>query len=114
MKRENNTNDGIIKEFENGNINIKLSVDAIADINAGKYSDIEVISWLLNDLDCYFIGEEFCLSNFDMGVSIYNYYSDLVYILAFSDIINKLMQNKTLKLYAATPTADDRALIDEI
>lgn len=114
MKRENNANEGIIKEFENGNINIKLSVDAIANINAGKYSDIEVISWLLDGLDCYFIGEQFCLSNFDMGVSIYNCYSDLVYILAFSDIINKLMQNKTLKLYATTPTADDRILIDEI
>ena len=114
MKRENNTNEGIIREFNNGNINIKLSVDTIADINAGKYSDIEVLSWLLNDLDCYFISDQFCLSNFDMGVSIYNCYSDLVYILAFSDIINKLMQNKTLKLYAATPTADDRSLIDEI
>ena len=114
MKRENYTSEGIIKEFENGNINIKLSADTIANINAGKYSDIEVLSWLLDDLDCYYIGEEFCLSNFDMGISIYNCYSDLVYILAFSDIINKLMKNKTLKLYAATPTADDRLLIDEI
>ena len=113
MKRDNYINEGTITEYKNGNINIKLSSDAIKDINIGRYSDIECLSWLLDSIDCTFIGDEFCLSNFDMGAMIYNYYSDLCYIISFSDIESVLKAGKTLKLYGYKPSEDDREQIEK-
>ena len=114
MRRSHNTYYGHIKEFKNGNINIRFSRDAIIDLfeNGGSVSDIEVLTCQLDNIDSYFVGEEFCISNYDMGAMIYNYYSDFVYIISFSDIDNVLKQGKTLKLYAKTPTDDDRDYIE--
>lgn len=112
MKRENNINEGFIIEFQNGNFNIKFSDDAIKNISAGRFSDIECLSWLFDSLDTYFVGDHFCLSNYDMGALLYNYYSDKCYILVFSDIENVLMQGKTLKLYSFEPSEDDRQEIE--
>lgn len=102
-----------IREFNNNNINIKLSPDYLTDIENGKISDIEAISWTLEEIDCYFVGEEFCLSNYDMGAMIYNCYSDMVYIISFSDIERVLKAGKTLKLYARKPDEDDREIIEK-
>ena len=75
-----------IKEFNNGNINFRFTPEQIAELKTGKISAVEVISWILDEIDCYFIGEEFCLGNYAMGAMIYNCYSDLVYIINFNDI----------------------------
>jgi hypothetical protein len=112
MYRHGFTNDGIIKEFRNNNINIKFSNDAITDINAGKFSDIEILSWLLSEIDSYFVGESQCISNYETGILIYNYHSDVCYFLNFSDIDKYLMTNKTLKLYSYKPDKDTRDYIN--
>lgn len=113
MKREHNATEGIIKEFQNGNINIRLSADAIETIKSGKESDIFIISELFYWVDTYFVGDHFCLSNYDMGALLYNNYSDKCYIIAFSDIENTLMQGHTLKLYGFEPSENDRQTIEE-
>lgn len=99
------------QRFNNGNIHIKFNKEDITDIKAGKFSDIEVLSWELENVDTYFIGEQFCLSNYAMGVMLYSYYADKVFILNFADL-EKLLDGKTLILYAATPSADDREIIE--
>ena len=101
-----------IKEFYNNNINIKLSSEYLEDIKNGRISDIEAVSYTLEEIDCYFVGEEFCLSNYDMGAMIYNCYSDRVYIISFSDIETILKAGKTLKLYARKPDRDDREFLE--
>lgn len=88
-----------IKRFKNGNINIRYFKENIDDLKAGKYSDIELLSFALEKSDCYIVGEQFCLSNYAMGCMIYNAYSDCIYILNFNDL-DKLAAGKTLKLYA--------------
>ena len=98
--------------FKNGNINIKFSKYQLEDIKKDRFSAIECLSWILSDCDCDFIGDEYCLSNWEMGATIYSWYSDKVFILNFSDIDNVLMKGKTLKLYATNPTEDDRELIN--
>lgn len=103
--RENYTNEGYIKEFNNHNINLRITNDQT------NISDIEKLSFLLDSLDCYFIGEEFCLSNYDMGIMIYNSYSDKCYIIAFSEI--EKAQEKTIKLHAFEPGEEERAAINE-
>jgi len=109
MKRQND----YIKEFKNGNINIKFNADILEDIKSGHTSIIEVLAYTLDSLDCYIIGEEFCLSNYDMGVLVYNLYSDKIYILSFGDVYNKLSDGQTIKLYAADPTEDEREEIEK-
>lgn len=109
MKREHEN----IKEFKNGNINFRFNPEQVTEIKTGKVSAVEVISWTLDEIDCYFIGEEYCLGNFTMGATIYNAHSDLCYIINFSDIITVLMSGRWLKLYARKPDENDREIIKE-
>lgn len=102
-----------IKEFNNGNINFRFTPEQIAELKTGKISAVEVISWILDEIDCYFIGESYCLSNFTTGVTIYNAYSDLCYIIDFSDIETVLMSGRYLKLYARKPDENDREIIEK-
>lgn len=99
--------------FRNGNMNIRFTSDEIAAVNSGRYSDIELLSWILSELDCEFLGDEFCLSNYETGCLIYSYYFDKIYILAFSDIENVLMKGKTLKLYRRKPDENEREMINK-
>ena len=102
-----------IKEFKNGNLSIRFPSEYRDKLKGGIVSDIEVISWVLDELDCYFVGDEFCLSNYTMGAMIYNTYSDLVYIIDFSDIENVLAAGRWLKLYARILDANDMEIINE-
>ena len=97
------------KEYKNGNITIRFDKDAIQEM---KKDEILFLSDALYWLDCYFIGETFCISNFETGHSIYNYYSDLLYIFQWREMEN-LMQGKTVRLYGYKPSKDDREWIDQ-
>lgn len=101
------------QRFKNGNLNIRFSPDEIADIKAGKCSAIELLSWKLSSFDTYFIGEQYCLSNYTTGCTLYSYYADKVFVLDFSDIDSILMNSRTLKLYATEPTLEDREVIEK-
>lgn len=68
-----------IKQFQNGNINLRFDRTMIEE--AQKDEILTLVS-LLETLDCYFIGESYCLSNYETGHTVYNAYSDLVYIFA--------------------------------
>lgn len=102
-----------IKEFNNGNINFRFTPEQIAELKTGKISAVEVISWILDEIDCYFIGEQYCLSNYTTGATIYNAYSDLCYIIDFSDVETVLMSGRYLKLYARKPDEQDRETIEK-
>lgn len=108
MLRENYNNDGIIKEYENGNITIKYYKEGIQE---SKRDPILTLSSLLDMIDCYFIGETYCLSNYETGHTIYNIYSDLVYIFAWSEV-ETLEVGKAVKLFARKPDETDRELIE--
>lgn len=101
-----------IREFQNGNINFRFTPEQIAELKTGKISAVEVISWILDEIDCYFIGAQYCLSNYAMGATIYNTYSDLCYIINFSDVETVLMSGRYLKLYARKPDENDRETIE--
>lgn len=109
MKREHDN----IKEFKNGNLSIRFPAEYREKLKKNIVSAIEVLSWTLDELDCYFVGEEFCLGNDAMGAMIYNYYSDLVYIINFNDIENVLAAGHWLRLVARTPDEEDRKIINE-
>lgn len=107
MLRENYNNDGIVKEYKNGNLTIRYYED-------GKKSSDEVltISELLWSIDCYFIGETYCLNNWETGNTIYNCYSDKVYIFPWAALA-ELQAGKTIRLYARQPDETDREIISQ-
>lgn len=99
--------------FKNGNIHIKWSDEHIAEWKAGKFTIIELVSFTLDHVDTYFIGDEFCLGNYSMGCLLYNAYNDCIYILDFSDDLDRLIEGKTLILHALPVNSDARELIKE-
>lgn len=107
MKREHEN----IKEFSNGNISIRFSPDDMRALNEKRYSSTELLSWVLEELDCYLVGDEFCLGNYATGAMIYNCYSDLVYIINLNDIDDILTVGRWLRLYARKPDKDDREIL---
>lgn len=96
------------KEYKNGNITIKYDRDMISE---SKRDSLLTLSSVLSEIDCSFIGETYCLSNYETGHTIYNSYSDLVYIFAWSELEN-LGAGKTIKLFARKPVETDRELIE--
>ena len=102
-----------IKEFKNGNISIRFNPDDMPGLSEKRFSAIELLSWTLENLDCYFVGDEFCLNNFAMGAMIYNCHSDLVYIIDLNDIEKVLSRGDWLRLYARKPDENDREIINE-
>ena len=97
------------KEFKNGNISIKYDADTI---KKAQKNELLTLSEILNSIDCYFVGETFCLSNYATGHLIYNLYSDLVYVFNWQ-WLKTLKQGKTIKLYVCKPDDDDREIIKE-
>lgn len=97
-----------IKQFQNGNINLRFDRTMIEE---AQKDEILTLVPLLETLDCYFIGESYCLSNYETGHTVYNAYSDLVYIFAWSEL-EKLKQGKTVKLYARKPNKTDREILE--
>ena len=97
------------KEFKNGNINIKYDPERIAE--AAK-DPVLIIASVLEWIDCYFIGETYCLSNYATGHTVYNVYSDRVYIFPW-EALETLAAGKTVKLYARKPDEFDREIIEK-
>ena len=96
------------KEYKNGNITIKYDRDMIAE---SKRDSLLTLSSVLDEIDCSFIGETYCLSNYETGHTVYNSYSDLVYIFAWSEL-EALEAGKAVKLFARKPDETDRELIE--
>ena len=86
------------KEYKNGNIIIKYDRDMIAE---SKRDSLLTLSSVLDEIDCSFIGETYCLNNYETGHTVYNSYSDLVYIFAWSEL-EALEAGKAVKLFANT------------
>lgn len=95
-------------QFKNGNINVKIEKEDLEDFNKDRVFFLSDLLWYMN---CEFIGETFCLGNFETGHLIYNSYMDCCYIFAWSDL-NKLAEGKFVKLYAREVTDEDRELIE--
>lgn len=99
---------GIAREYKNHNITIHLDKEGIKDF---EKDEVLAISDLLFWIDCDFIGETYCLNNWETGHTIYNFYSDKVYIFPWR-YLEDLKQGKTIRLYALEPNDTDREIIE--
>ena len=96
------------KEYKNGNITVKYDRDKIQE---SKKDNVLTISDVLSWIDCYFIGETYCLSNYETGHTIYNCYSDLIYVFPWR-YLEDLENGKTIRLYARRPDETDREILE--
>ena len=80
-------------------------------IAESKRDSLLTLSSVLDEIDCYFIGETYCLNNYETGHMVYNSYSDLVYIFAWSEL-ETLEAGKAVRLFARKPDETDRELIE--
>ena len=98
-----------VKEFNNGNLSIRFD-DELREL--ARRDDVLALASALDSVDCVFIGESFCLSNFEMGHMIYNFYSDKCYTFRWSELEN-LKMGLAVRLYAYDPDDDDRQAIED-
>lgn len=99
---------GITREYKNHNITIRLDKDGLQEF---EKDELLILSDLLFWIDCDFIGETYCLNNWETGHTIYNSYSDKVYIFPWR-CLEELKQGKTIRLYALAPDDTDREIIE--
>ncbi len=113
MKRENCTPEGTIKEFKNGNINVKASPETVTAILEGTTAAYVALYYLLDSLDCYFVGDPGCFGNDEMCQTVYCANNGNVYnVLLYRDVERDFAQGKTVKLYAHIPTETERENIN--
>ena len=98
-----------VVEFNNGNLNIKYDKQTIEE---AKKDEILIFSDVLSQVDCEIFGEAYCLSNYEMGFSVYNQYRDVQYIVSYTDLKN-LLKGKMVKLVAIPMDADSKEIYEE-
>lgn len=96
-------------QFKNGNLSIRVEKKDLEDYLKDQVFFLSDLLWHMN---CDFIGDTFCLSNWETGHLIYNGYMDCCYIFPWREL-ETLADGKTIKLYARKPTEDERELIEK-
>lgn len=97
----------LCKELNNGDMIIKLDSERIRDM---EDDDVLTIISIMADKSCQFIGDTYCINDFETGHTIYNYCSDVIYVFPWR-YLDDLKQGKSVKLIARVPDEYDRELI---
>lgn len=95
-------------QFKNGNINLRIQREDLEDF---KKDQVLYLSELLSWNNCDFIGETYCLNNFETGHTIYNWYMDCTYIFPWREL-ETLAAGKMVKPYAHPVEDWERELIE--
>lgn len=96
-------------QFRNGNLNLRISKEDLEDFNKDQ---VLFLSDHLFWLDCEFVGETFCLNNFETGHIIYNSYMDCWYLFRWFDL-NVLALGFAVKLVAMDMNDYIRELVNK-
>ena len=95
-------------QFRNGNIHLRIRKE---DLEEFRNDQVLFLSDLLFWLDCSFVGETFCLSNYAEGHIIYNRHMDCWYIFNWDDM-DVLANGKTVILYSRRMDDEIRELVE--
>lgn len=109
MRREHFNNIGIAREYRNGNITLKYYPDGVKE---SKRDSVLALATLLDGIDCSFIGETYCISNYAEGHTVYNAYSNCKYVLNWG-MIDELEAGKTIRLYALPIDDADAEILEQ-
>ena len=100
-------NDNIV-ELTNNDLVIKYDNDTIQEAEKDEMLTFSEVIWCL---DTNIIGDAFCLSNYEMGIMLYNGYSDKCYIVSYTDL-EKIKAGEKVTLSAYDPDDYDREAIE--
>ena len=98
----------IIRRYKNGNFTAKMD-----DMDQNGESTLINLIWGLYDADCTLFGDEYCISNWEMAVDMYCYYTDRLIRIPYS-ILEDLENGRTVRLYARKLDEYDRAELAEL
>lgn len=103
-----------IKEFRNGNINLKLECD-LTDIERINEYDLlaDLLNGCLDSKDIYMIGDISSYGNDECIAHLYNVRLNRIYFYLIGRSYKTLSSGKTLKLYAHKPYSFEKELINE-
>lgn len=87
----------IVKRYKNGNFTAKMEKE---DFN--KESTLVNLIWELQDKDCSIFGEEYCISNYEMGLDMFCRYNGMIVRIPYG-VLEDLEKGKTIRLYAHFP-----------
>ena len=97
-------------QFKNGNLNVRIEKEDLEDFNANQVFYISDLLWYMN---CEFVGDTFCLSNWETGHMIYNNYMDCCYIFPWREL-ETLAAGKTVKLEAREVSEELRDILERM
>ena len=108
----------MVKEFKNGNINIRLDRDEIKQLNIDETSENDFwklyafVGTLLDSIDCDYLGDFYSMGNSIQAIDIYNHRTDRIFTICdfeFYSIAEGLM----VKLIGRKPTEDESEIMND-
>ena len=97
----------IATRLSNGNWKLRAEPDDLAPTQ--RESLLTLVVWAMED--CSIVGEEYCLSNFDMAVDLFDYYTGKFVRLIYSEI-DKLADGLSVICRAREPEYSPGDLVD--
>lgn len=97
-----------IKKFKNGNYTLKAEPD---DYD-GESLFIHAL-WAMQEKDCQLFGDEYCMSNFEMAIDLYDGYTDKLICFPYS-LAEELKTGRSIRLHARELNEWDRMKYDEL
>ena len=94
--------------YKNGSIHVKGTPDTEL-----RESTLIQILWALEDKDCYMIGEAYCVSNYDMGVTLHSAYNGMCYDIIMGEAERTIEEGHTLIIKPRAMTEEEAQWCDE-
>lgn len=108
----------MVKEFKNGNINIRLEKDEIKQLNINETSEADFwklyafVGALLDNIDCDYLGDFYSRGNSCQAIDIYNHRTDRIFTICDYEFYS-LSEGLTVKLIGRKPTEDESKILND-
>ena len=76
--------------------------EKIEEVNRSLEGELIHLLWELEDNDCSIHGEEYCVSNYESGIDVYNHYDGLIYGIHYNQL-KDLMKGLEITLHGRDP-----------
>lgn len=104
------------RRYKNGNIDIKIDSDALKTLVQNKAGFQEIFVQFVNQMsavDCYLLGDPWCMGNDCMAYTFYCANNGLVYDIT-DRMIYRFSNNYVVKCQGYKPSAEQLAVINNM
>ena len=107
----------MVKEFNNGNINVKFDSDDIKKCNAAGNDNFwkayEILGAYLDSVDCEYIADFYSVGNVHQAIDIFNHRTQKIFSI-YDNEFYELIEGSTIKLIGRNATDEELEILDEI